>query len=155
MLPGLERSGRSSAVFHASVIRASCGLPFQTKRRGNNASVTDKDAETAKIVQKTKRQRKECGKTNILFLYLTCLYLKLYSDFSSPSSAAPCWHFCIVFWSSPESGLVNPFIAPACKISGLKDADSIFSGPITSAFDAMRFDENPFTCQREKEDRNT
>ena len=46
-------------------MKASCGLPFQTKRRGNNASVTDKDAETAKIVQKqndkttTKRMQKD------------------------------------------------------------------------------------------------
>ena len=63
MLPGLERSGRSAAVFHASVIRATCGLPSQTKRRGNNASVTDKDAETAKIVQKKKKKKKKKKKT--------------------------------------------------------------------------------------------
>jgi len=29
-------------------------------------------------------------------------------------------------------------------------ANSIFSGPMTSIFNAMRFDENPFPCQREK-----
>ena len=32
-------------------------------------------------------------------------------------------------------------------------ADSVFSGPITSFFNAMRFDEDPFTCHCEKEDR--
>ena len=31
----------------------------------------------------------------------------------------------------------------------------IFSGPVTSRFNAMRFDENPFTCQYEKENRKT
>ena len=42
---------------------------------------------------------------------------------------------------------INPFTDPACKISGLHDANSIFSGPI---FNAMRFDGNPLTCQYEK-----
>ena len=32
-------------------------------------------------------------------------------------------------------------------------ANSVFSGPITSTFDAMCFDESPFTCQCEKEDK--
>ena len=32
-------------------------------------------------------------------------------------------------------------------------AGSIFSGPITSSFDAMHFDENPFTCHCEEEDK--
>ena len=32
-------------------------------------------------------------------------------------------------------------------------AKSIFSGPITSIFNAMCFDENPTTCQQEKEDK--
>ena len=32
-------------------------------------------------------------------------------------------------------------------------ANSIISGPTTSIFNAMRFDENPFTCQCEKEDK--
>ena len=32
-------------------------------------------------------------------------------------------------------------------------ANSIFSGPITSVFSAMHFDESPFTCQRQKEDK--
>ena len=52
----------------------------------------------------------------------------------------------------------NPFTAPSCKLmSGLKDArsclhaNSRFSGPLTSTFNAVRFDENPFTCQCEKE----
>ena len=50
---------------------------------------------------------------------------------------------------------VNPFAAPACNISGLKDAGtrSIFSCLITSTFSGMRCDENPFTCQCEKEDK--
>ena len=34
------------------------------------------------------------------------------------------------------------------------DYDSIFSGPMTSTFNGMCFDENLFTCQCEKEDRN-
>ena len=34
-------------------------------------------------------------------------------------------------------------------------ANSIFSSPITSTFNAVRFNENPFTCQCEKEDRNS
>ena len=52
--------------------------------------------------------------------------------------------------SDAETGLqnINPFTAPACKISGL--ANSTFSGPITSIFNAMHFDENPFTCQGQK-----
>ena len=29
----------------------------------------------------------------------------------------------------------------------------IFSGPVTSVFNAVRFDENPFTCKYEKEDK--
>ena len=29
----------------------------------------------------------------------------------------------------------------------------IYSGPITSTFSAIRFDENLFTCRRKKEDR--
>ena len=37
---------------------------------------------------------------------------------------------------------INPFTAPACQISGLKDTSS-----------AMRPDENPFTSQREKGDK--
>ena len=54
--------------------------------------------------------------------------------------------------------IINPFTASACKISGLKDAqvhlkNSIFSGPITSTFNVMRFDENPFTCQSKKENK--
>ena len=52
----------------------------------------------------------------------------------------------------------NPFTAPACKISGLKDArthlkNSIFSGPIASPFSVMRFGENPLQGQCEKENK--
>ena len=32
-------------------------------------------------------------------------------------------------------------------------ANSIFSGPVTSIFNAMRLDENSFTCECEKEDK--
>ena len=32
------------------------------------------------------------------------------------------------------------------------EVNSIFSGPVTSIFNAIRFDENLFTCQCEKED---
>ena len=54
--------------------------------------------------------------------------------------------------------IINPFTAPACKISGLKDArtrlkNSIFSGLRTNLlkkFSAMCFDENPFTSQCKK-----
>ena len=31
--------------------------------------------------------------------------------------------------AGPASVDVNPFTAPACKMSGLKDANSMFSGP--------------------------
>ena len=34
-------------------------------------------------------------------------------------------------------------------------ANSIFSGPITSVLNAMRFDENPFACLCGKEDKKT
>ena len=49
---------------------------------------------------------------------------------------------------------INPFTVPACNISGLKvhghpSKQSIFRLYITSTFGAMRFDENPFTCQCE------
>ena len=46
---------------------------------------------------------------------------------------------------------LNPFTLPACKISGLKDAQMhlqtvyIFRSYNTSALNAMRFDENPFS----------
>jgi len=47
----------------------------------------------------------------------------------------------------------NPFTAPACKISGLKVhghscKQTIFWLYITSAFNALRFQENPSTSQR-------
>ena len=49
----------------------------------------------------------------------------------------------------------NPFTAPACKISQAEwctdqPANNIFSGPIIFIFNAMRFDENPFTYQYKK-----
>ena len=54
---------------------------------------------------------------------------------------------------------VNPFTAPAGKISGLKDgridapANSTFSGLVTSAFSAKRFDENPLSRHCENKDK--
>ena len=51
---------------------------------------------------------------------------------------------------------VNPFTAPVCKMSGLKDhetvspANSKFLSCNTSTFNAMRLDEDPFTCQCKK-----
>ena len=48
---------------------------------------------------------------------------------------------------------INPFTAPACKISGLKDARTLlcmFRSYIISTFSAMHLDENPFACQYEK-----
>ena len=53
---------------------------------------------------------------------------------------------------------LNPFTAPASKISGLKRArarlkNSIFFAPITSTFNAVRRDESPFICQCENEDK--
>ena len=59
----------------------------------------------------------------------------------------------------PYLGLdVNPFTAPACNISGLKDARTHLQTVyflvqyITHyfTFNAVRFEENPFKCQREK-----
>ena len=52
----------------------------------------------------------------------------------------------------------NPFTASGCKISGLKGArthlkNSLFSGPVTSPFSAMRFDENPLQSQCKKENK--
>ena len=53
--------------------------------------------------------------------------------------------------------IINPFAAPACKISGLKDAwtclknSTFFWSYHTSTFNAMRFDDNPFTHQYKKE----
>ena len=48
--------------------------------------------------------------------------------------------------------LRQPVRFPGRNMHG-QTADSIFSGPVTSAFSAARFDENPFTCQCEKEDK--
>ena len=55
---------------------------------------------------------------------------------------------------STSTTTLNPFTAPACTISGLKRctdalANSIFSGPVT----CLRFDENPFKSQCDKEDK--
>ena len=58
-----------------------------------------------------------------------------------------------------ECQVLNPFIAPACKLSGLKrahthiPANSIFSDPITSDFNSVCLDENHFTyyCERLKD----
>ena len=55
---------------------------------------------------------------------------------------------------------LTPFTAPAFKISGLKDAgtrlqNSIVSGTMTSTVNAVCFDENPFICQCEKEDKQS
>ena len=56
---------------------------------------------------------------------------------------------------------VNPFTATGCKIFRAEwctdaPANSIFSGPVTSIFSAMRFDENPFSqANAIKEDKKT
>ena len=55
-----------------------------------------------------------------------------------------------------ENSDINPFTAPACTISGLKDALTClqmvsFSGAVTLTFSAMCFDESPFTYQCDKE----
>ena len=46
--------------------------------------------------------------------------------------------------------IINPFTAATCTDA---PANSIFSGPITNIFNAVRFDEDPFTCRCEKEDK--
>ena len=56
----------------------------------------------------------------------------------------------------PNPPKLNPFTAPACKMSGLKvdghpRKQSVFWLYVTSTLNAMRFDENPFTCRCEKE----
>ena len=56
-----------------------------------------------------------------------------------------------------SGGPINPFTAPAYKISGLKDArthlrNSLFSSPVTS-FSVMRLGENLLRSQCEKEKR--
>ena len=53
---------------------------------------------------------------------------------------------------------LTPISAPACAISGMKDARThlkqyIFQSYSISTFNAMRFDENPFTCLCEKENK--
>ena len=76
---------------------------------------------------------------------------------------------CIVFVKvvnismKPGYGIMdsfNPFTAPACNISGLKDAGTclqivyIFWSFNTTTFNVIIcFDENPFTFQCEKEDK--
>ena len=60
-------------------------------------------------------------------------------------------------FDTPLILIINPFTAPACKISRLKDAwtclkNRTFSWSYhTSTFNAMRFDDNPFTHQYKKE----
>ena len=68
-------------------------------------------------------------------------------------------------WPPQISWLLNPFTVPAGKCFRLKDgctdapANSIYifffppPGPITSTFNAMRFDGSPSTCQCENENR--
>ena len=51
--------------------------------------------------------------------------------------------------------IINPFTAPACKISGLKDARTRlqtvdFRSNNATTFNATRFDGNPVTSQCEK-----
>ena len=51
----------------------------------------------------------------------------------------------------------NPFTAPACKISGVKDArahlQTVHFPVLRPTFNAVRLNENPLTCQCEKEDK--
>ena len=47
----------------------------------------------------------------------------------------------------------NPFTAPARKFSGLKDARTCMQKVYFPIFNAVRFDENPFACQGEKENK--
>ena len=56
----------------------------------------------------------------------------------------------------------NPFTAPACQMSGLKDAwthlqNGRFSGPITHLLSVIirSLDENPFTSKCEKDSKKT
>ena len=53
-----------------------------------------------------------------------------------------------------ECQVLNPVIAPACKMAGLKcahtPANSIFSGPVISDFNSVCLDENHFTCYHER-----
>ena len=56
--------------------------------------------------------------------------------------------------------MFNPFTAPACQISGLKDARMrmqtvYFQSCNSSTSNVLNFDENGFTCQSEKEDKMT
>ena len=67
------------------------------------------------------------------------------------------WRWQCVKWEAFGDKNINPFTAPDCKISRLNDAQThlqmyIFCSYNTSAFSAMRFDENPFKCQCEKDD---
>ena len=51
--------------------------------------------------------------------------------------------------------IINPFTAPACKVSRLKDAwthlQTVYF-PVLSTVNAMSFDEYPFTRRCKKED---
>ena len=64
-----------------------------------------------------------------------------------PSRLLSAWSVWI-FHSFIPNKVFNPFIDPACKISGLKNARThlkqcIFRSYSTSTVSAMRFDENP------------
>ena len=55
-------------------------------------------------------------------------------------------------------GRLNPITAPACEILGWKMHKRtckrhIFRSYNTSAFNAMHFDETPFSCEREKKEK--
>ena len=66
-----------------------------------------------------------------------------------------------MYTKTDQFSILNPFTAPACTISGLKDARTrlqFFYIPTymlhnTSTFSVMRHDENLFTCQCKKEDK--
>ena len=64
--------------------------------------------------------------------------------------------FSVVFLLSTSNVLLNPFSTTICNVSGLKVNGKslqtvyfLLALCITSTFNAMRFDENPLTCQRE------
>ena len=63
----------------------------------------------------------------------------------SKANVVICVYECLAYF--------NPFTTTVCKISGLKDVHKmyykqyIFRSYNTSIFNAMRFDENPFTRQ--------
>ena len=79
-------------------------------------------------------------------------YADLYGDWSSNWSRI---QKLLALWVQKlGSHSLNPFTATACKPSRLKDARTrlwkVFSSPITSTFDVLRFHDYPFTCQCKK-----